>query len=77
LKTLFTVQDTTNALIGYTFWRKKVAHEFCGTCGVSLFERFESPTLAINARTMNDLALTELQLQKADGKGILPLYEVQ
>jgi hypothetical protein len=78
LKTLVTVQDTTNALVGYTFGPKKVAHEFCGICGVSLFERFdESPELAINVRTMNDLALAELQLKKEDGKADLPLYEVQ
>ncbi|KAJ7248379.1 Mss4-like protein [Mycena rebaudengoi] len=77
LKTLVTAQDTTNALVGYTFGPKKLAHEFCGICGVSLFGRSEGPTLGINVRTINGIALAELQLKKHDGKATLPLYEVQ
>ncbi|KAJ7202435.1 hypothetical protein C8J57DRAFT_1410046, partial [Mycena rebaudengoi] len=77
LKTLVTAQDTTNALVGYTFRPKKLAHEFCEICGVSLFGRSKGPTLGINVRTINGIALAELQLKKYDGKATLPLYEVQ
>ncbi|KAJ7279699.1 Mss4-like protein [Mycena rebaudengoi] len=79
LKKLVTVQDTTNALVGYTFAKKTVEHQFCGNCGVALFERYQPRfrTLAINVRTMNDLVLAEVQIEKEDGKKDLPLYEVQ
>jgi hypothetical protein len=76
LKTQVTVQDTTNALVRYTFGPKRVGHEFCGICGVAVFEP-SGPTLAINVRTMNDIVIAELLLEKLDGKADLPLYEVQ
>ncbi|KAF1969920.1 hypothetical protein BU23DRAFT_538987, partial [Bimuria novae-zelandiae CBS 107.79] len=60
----------------YTFGPKhKIAHYFCGTCGVSCFTQSEDPEwyanyLAINVRTFRDVDLKSLTLKAFDGKSV-------
>jgi hypothetical protein len=48
-------------------------------CGVAIRERFDPPQrtgTALNVRTINGLDLSTLQLEKEDGKSMLPPYEM-
>jgi hypothetical protein len=81
LTKLVTLGDTS-ALVDYTFGSKTVVHQFCGICGVALFEKFLNPAsrfrecTAINVRTTNELPAKEVRIQKTEGKSDLPLYQV-
>ncbi len=59
-------------LTEYRFNKKHIAHLFCKTCGVQCFGKGTSPegneTVAVNVRTIPDLDLTTLTINKVDGK---------
>ncbi|KAJ7343829.1 glutathione-dependent formaldehyde-activating enzyme [Mycena albidolilacea] len=68
-----------DSLVEYTFGTKTTFHGFCKNCGVAIRERFDPPQssgTALNVRTINGLDLSTLQLEKEDGKSMLPPYEM-
>jgi len=69
----------------YTFAKERTYHGFCKLCGVALYERFvgkrpngkdRALRRALNIRTMHDLDLTTIKIEKGDGKAVEPQYEV-
>jgi hypothetical protein len=71
-KEQFTLITGEDNLTEYRFNKKHIAHLFCKTCGVQCFGRGTSPdgkeTIAINVRTLPDLDLATLTIEKFDGK---------
>lgn len=64
---------TEDKLTNYLFGPERAFHGFCGNCGVDVVNRvdlhpkFKAPVRPINVRTMNDIALEDLKIEKADG----------
>ena len=56
----------------YQFNKKHIHHLFCKTCGVRSFGHGKAPDgsemFAINVRTLDDVDLDSLKVQKVDGK---------
>ncbi|KAJ7443538.1 Mss4-like protein [Mycena latifolia] len=68
-----------DSLAEYAFGPKAVFHGFCKVCGVAIRERFIAPSctdVALNVRTMNGFDLSGVEIEKMDGKSMLPAYEV-
>ncbi|KAJ6605922.1 hypothetical protein B0H10DRAFT_600174 [Mycena sp. CBHHK59/15] len=73
------------SLTEYTFAKKRTYHGFCKICGVAIYEQFvgarengEDRALrrALNVHTMNGVDRKSLEIEKNDGKGYPPAYEV-
>lgn len=68
----FTLHTGEDNLTEYRFNKKHISHLFCKTCGVQCFGKGTSPegkeTVAVNVRTLPDLDLSTLTINKVDGK---------
>ena len=68
------------ALGEYEFGKKMVKHLFCGNCGVSVSVIGKDDSIPVqptNVRTMNDVDLEKLKLNKFDGWSKMePQYEI-
>ncbi len=68
----FTILTGEDNLAEYRFNKKHIAHLFCKTCGVQCFGRGKKPdgteTIAVNVRTLPDVDLSTLTIEKVDGK---------
>ena len=63
----------------YTFLEQTSLHAFCSICGVSIVVRVTDPKddiMPLNVRTINEIDLEGLMLQKYDGKSNDPQYAV-
>jgi len=62
-----------NQLTDYQFNKHVILHLFCKTCGIKSFARGVgrdgSPTVAINARCLDDVDLQKLHVNPYNGKG--------
>lgn len=56
----------------YTFNAHKIKHQFCPECGVGTFGIGSDPEgnvmMAVNARTLDDVDLSQVEIQHYDGK---------
>jgi hypothetical protein len=60
------------ALTDYQFNRHNIHHLFCSVCGIKSFARGskgDQPMVAINARCLDDVDLSKLQVNHVNGKG--------
>jgi hypothetical protein len=67
----FKLLSGDDGLVDYQFNKKHIHHLFCGTCGIKSFARGEGkdgPTVAINARCLDDVDPTHLETKQHDGK---------
>lgn len=68
----FTLLQGEDALTDYQFNKKVIHHLFCKVCGVRSFGRGQkqdgSPTVAINARCLDEIDADTLTPHKYDGK---------
>ena len=68
----FTLRSGEQALTEYQFNRHRIHHLFCSTCGIKSFARGvgpdDKPTVAINARCLDDVDLEQLTVKTFDGK---------
>ncbi|KAG9648347.1 hypothetical protein KCU95_g11032, partial [Aureobasidium melanogenum] len=77
---------TEDKLTNYLFGPERAFHGFCGLCGVDVVNRvdlhhiFKAPVRPINVRTMDNVVLDDLKIDKVDGwslnKGPYKAYEV-
>lgn len=64
---------TEDKLTNYLFGPQRAYHGFCGVCGVDVVNRvdlhpkFKAPVRPINVRTMDNVELDDLKIDKADG----------
>ncbi|KAI4761150.1 hypothetical protein E4T52_01873 [Aureobasidium sp. EXF-3400] len=64
---------TEEKLTDYLFGLKRAFHGFCGTCGVDVVNRvdlhhiFKAPVRPVNVRTINNIVLEDLKIEKVDG----------
>jgi hypothetical protein len=67
----FTLAKGENALTTYKFYKHRIAHRFCKTCGVQPFGEGMmpdgSPVRAVNLRAVPDIDLDALTIKKVDG----------
>ena len=67
----FTLTRGEANLTEYRFNKRAIAHLFCKTCGVQPFGRGSTPDgkqmIAVNVRTLTDVAPWSLQAQRVDG----------
>jgi hypothetical protein len=67
----FTLETGEGALTEFRFNREKIAHLFCKTCGIECFSFAErpdgTPTVAVNARTLDGVDATKLETTFFDG----------
>lgn len=78
---------TEDKLTNYLFGLERAYHGFCGVCGVDVVNRvdinpiFKAPVRPVNVRTMNNIVLEDLKIDKADGwgmnTGLYKPYEVE
>lgn len=73
----FVPADTFRLLSGeadltdYQFNKRQIHHLFCKVCGIKSFARGQGPTgpvVAINARCLEDVDISKLNIQNVDGK---------
>ena len=69
----FKLLSGEDELQDYTFYKHKVHHQFCRTCGVESFARGEAPgsgkpVMAINVRCLDDIDIAILKLRPVDGQ---------
>jgi hypothetical protein len=68
----FTLQKGEDALTDYLFNKHAIHHLFCKTCGIKSFARGNKPDgtamVAINARCLDDVDISQLKVQQVDGK---------
>ncbi len=71
-KAQFTLHTGDANLTTYLFNKNHIHHEFCKTCGVQCFGHAEgedgSEMYAINARTLTNIDLLLIPIEKIDGK---------
>ncbi|KAI4720428.1 hypothetical protein E4T48_03306 [Aureobasidium sp. EXF-10727] len=64
---------TEDKLTDYLFHPARAFHGFCGVCGVDVVNRvdlhhiFKAPVRPINVRTMDNISLQDLEIEKVDG----------
>lgn len=67
----FQLEQGADALTDYRFNKHNVHHLFCKTCGIKSFARGTGPDgsemVAINARCLEGLDLTKLEVQHVQG----------
>jgi hypothetical protein len=70
----FTLRSSEDQLGTYTFNRHNISHMFCKTCGIKPFARGKkrdgSPMVAINARCLDGVDVSTLEIQHVDGKSL-------
>jgi hypothetical protein len=70
----FTLRSGEELLTEYLFNHKTIRHFFCKVCGIKPFARATkpdgTPMVAINARTLDDVDLTALNIHRFDGKSL-------
>jgi hypothetical protein len=69
--TAFKLVKGEDAVTDYQFGKRHIHHLFCRTCGVRSFARGEGPQgpmVAINARCLDDVDATTLDVRHFDGK---------
>ncbi|KUJ17179.1 uncharacterized protein LY89DRAFT_685108 [Mollisia scopiformis] len=75
----FTIERGGGDLKEYEFGVKSMVHKFCGVCGIGIGgSRHAAPPgqqLGINVRTLQDVDLWALEVNKYDGCAIAPAYE--
>jgi len=67
----FTLLSGEDALTDYQFNKHVIHHLFCSVCGIKSFARGtgkNGPTVAINARCLDDVDITKLNVTVFDGK---------
>jgi hypothetical protein len=67
----FTLLSGEDALTDYQFNRHVIHHLFCKVCGIKSFARGAGkggPTVAINARCLDGVALEQLTIKPFDGR---------
>jgi hypothetical protein len=68
----FKLLSGENVLTDYLFNHHVIHHVFCSVCGIKSFARGTaqdgSPTVAVNARCLDDLDLKSLKVMEFDGK---------
>ena len=68
----FILKTGAENLTDYLFNKKRIHHLFCKTCGVQPFGRAAGSngeeTVAVNVRTLPDLDISTLAVDKVDGK---------
>jgi hypothetical protein len=68
----FTLLSGEEVLTDYLFNKHVIHHLFCRVCGIKSFARGSgkdgSPTVAINARCLDDVDLAQLKVKQYDGK---------
>jgi hypothetical protein len=68
----FVLEQGDSALTNYQFNKKHIDHLFCSTCGVTSFARGRRPDgtemVAINARCLDGIDPTKLDVKHIDGK---------
>lgn len=72
--TQFTLHSGEDNLTEYRFNNKRIAHLFCKTCGVQCFGRGQdkegNATVAVNVRTMPDIDVSALTVNRYNGKDV-------
>ncbi len=67
----FTLTAGEDALTGYEFYKHKIRHRFCATCGTQAFAEGAmpdgSPVRAVNLRCVPSVDLDALTITKVDG----------
>jgi len=67
----FTLTGGENALQSYQFYKHRITHRFCETCGVQPFADGKGPDgsemRAVNLRAVPEADLDALKIQKVDG----------
>ena len=67
----FKLLSGEDSLTDYQFGKKRIHHLFCKTCGIKSFARGQGkdgPTVAINARCLDDIEPAKLKVHDYDGK---------
>jgi hypothetical protein len=67
----FTLLSDEAFLTDYQFNKKHIHHLFCKVCGIKAFARGsgpQGPTVAVNARCLDDVDLDQLEISPYDGK---------
>lgn len=68
----FSQESGSAATTEFRFNNKKIAHEFCSTCGVQCFGKANapdgSPVVAVNVRTLDDVETAGLPKTPVNGK---------
>lgn len=68
----FTLRQGEHALADYQFYKKKIHHTFCKTCGVTPFLTGQDPAgnvmKAINVRCLEGFDVKALKITHVDGK---------
>ena len=68
----FTLISGEESLTDYQFNKERIHHLFCNTCGIKSFARGlgkgDVPTVAINARCLDGVEVSELQVKHVDGR---------
>lgn len=60
------IHEGESTLTDYIFGKRAI-HRFCGTCGVSLFNKLQDTKIDIapvNARTLNGIDVQDLNVEK-------------
>ncbi|EQB10134.1 aldehyde-activating protein [Sphingobium quisquiliarum P25] len=66
----FTLESGGDGLTSYQFYKHKITHQFCATCGAQAFALAESPNgpmRAINLRCVPDIDIDALRINRVDG----------
>jgi hypothetical protein len=69
----FTLLSGEDALQDYQFKAHNIHHLFCKSCGIKSFARGtgpHGPMVAVNARCLDDVDLTKLNVKQFDGKSL-------
>lgn len=68
----FTLESGNDSLTDYQFNKHAIHHNFCKTCGIKSFARGKrpdgTPMVAINARCLEGVELSELKINPFDGR---------
>ena len=66
----FTLETSVDALTTYTFNTHVAQHYFCKTCGIHAYyvPRSDPDMIDVNARCLDDVDVTALQVHPFDGK---------